>query len=137
MLRATAPVERVTEKALAAAGVQRPARTIGARAGAPLLEDGNVGDVASGSWCTGYRTDLGWTGLPILDGGGRRRQTRGGVAPAPGLYLLGRWFQYAFTSLLIGGVGRAAGYSAKQIVKRVAATSRSTSTDMSRVSRSA
>jgi putative flavoprotein involved in K+ transport len=137
MLQSTAPVERVTEKALAAAGVQRAARTIGARGGAPLLEDGNVVDVANVIWCTGYRSDLGWIDLPIFDGDGEPLQTRGVVETAPGLYFVGRWFQYAFTSLLIGGVGRDAGYIAKQIVKRVAATSRSTSTDMSRVSRSA
>jgi putative flavoprotein involved in K+ transport len=134
MLHATAPVERVTEKALAAAGVQRVARTIGARAGAPLLEDGNVLDVANLIWCTGYRTDLGWIDLPIFDVEGEPLQKRGVVGTMPGLYFVGRFFQYAFSSLLIGGVGRDAGYIAKQIVKRTTAPSRSTSRDVGRVS---
>lgn len=134
MLHATAPVERVTEKALAAAGVQRVARTVGARDGAPVLEDGSVLDVANVIWCTGYRTDLGWIDLPIFDSEGEPLQKRGVAETMPGLYFVGRFFQYAFSSLLIGGVGRDAGYIAKQIVKRVAATNRSTSTEVSHVS---
>jgi putative flavoprotein involved in K+ transport len=134
MLRATAPVERVTEKALAAAGVQRVARTIGARDGAPVLEDGSVLDVANVIWCTGYRTALGWIDIPIFDSEGEPMQKRGVVETMPGLYFVGRFFQYAFTSLLIGGVGRDAGYVVKHLVRRATAPSRSTSADVSRVS---
>src|SRR5688500_2475785 len=134
MLRATAPVERVTEKALAAAGVQRVARTIGARAGAPVLEDGSVLDVANVIWCTGYRTDLGWIDLPIFDDEGEPLQKRGVVETMPGLYFVGCLIQYAFTSILIGGVGRDAGYIAKQIAKRATATDRSMSREVGRVS---
>lgn len=137
MLRATAPVERVTEKALAAAGVQRVARTIGARAGAPLLEDGGVLDVANVIWCTGYRTDLGWIDLPIFDSEGEPLQKRGIVESMPGLYFVGRFFQYAFTSIFIGGVGRDAGYVVEQLVRRATAPNRRAASDMTRVSRSA
>jgi putative flavoprotein involved in K+ transport len=137
MLRATAPVERVTEKALAAAGVRRVARTIGARAGAPILEDGSVLDVTNVIWCTGYRTDLGWIDLPIFDSEGEPLQKRGIVESMPGLYFVGRFFQYAFTSILIGGVGRDAGYVVEQLVRRATAPSRRAAADISRVSRSA
>jgi putative flavoprotein involved in K+ transport len=134
MLRATAPVERVTEKALAATGVQRVARMVGARDGAPVLEDGSVLDVANVIWCTGYRTALGWIDIPIFDSEGEPMQTRGVVETVPGLYFVGRFFQYAFSSFLIGGVGRDAGYVVKQLVRRATATNRSTSRDVSRVS---
>jgi putative flavoprotein involved in K+ transport len=136
MLRTKAPVERVTEKALAAAGVHRVARTIGARSGAPLLDDGRVLGVANVVWCTGYRTELRWMDLPIFDEDGEPQQTRGVVESVPGLYFVGRFFQYAFTSLLIGGVGRDAEFIARQIAARAAARDRSPSGDVSRVSRS-
>ena len=134
MLRATAPVERVTEKALAAAGVRHVARTVGARDGAPVLEDGSVLDVANVVWCTGYRTALGWIDIPIFDSEGEPMQKRGVVENVPGLYFVGRFFQYAFSSLLIGGVGRDAGYIANQIAKGATARNPSTSRDVGRVS---
>jgi putative flavoprotein involved in K+ transport len=56
------------------------------------------------------------------------------VETVPGLYFVGRFFQYAFSSFLIGGVGRDAGYVVKQLVRRATATNRSTSRDVSRVS---
>ena len=136
MLHAKAPVERVTEKALAAAGVERVARTIGSRDGRPQLEDGQVLDVANVVWCTGYRTALQWIDLPIFDEDGEPKQTRGVVDGMPGLYFVGRFFQYAFTSLFIGGVGRDAGYIAKQIAARANALGDSPASDVSRVSRS-
>jgi putative flavoprotein involved in K+ transport len=133
MLHASSPVERITEKALAAAGVERVARTVGVRGGSPLLEDGRVLDIANVVWCTGYRTALEWIELPIFDEEGEPKQTRGVVESAPGLYFVGRFFQYAFTSLLIGGVGRDAAYIAKQIELRATSPRRSPSTDLRRV----
>lgn len=137
MLHAKAPVERITEKALAAAGVERVPRAIGVRNGSPLLEDGRVIDVANVVWCTGYRTALEWIDLPIFDEDGEPLQKRGVVETTPGLYFVGRWFQYAFTSLLIGGVGRDAGYIARQIVARATAPQRKASPKARRLSRSA
>jgi putative flavoprotein involved in K+ transport len=137
MLHANAPVERVTEKALAAAGVERVARTTGTRDGAPLLEDGRVLDIANVIWCTGYKTALQWIDLPIFDGDGEPLQKRGVVETMPGLYFVGRFFQYAFTSFVIGGVGRDAGYIARQIVARVTAHHGKRSVDASRLPRSA
>jgi putative flavoprotein involved in K+ transport len=34
--------------------------------GSPLLEDGRVLDVANVIWCTGYRADFSWIGLPVF-----------------------------------------------------------------------
>jgi len=136
MLHAKAPVERVTEKALAAAGVERVARVVGGRNGSPLLEDGRVLDVANVVWCTGYRTALEWIDLPIFDDDGEPKQTRGVVDAAPGLYFVGRFFQYAFTSFLIGGVGRDAAYIAKQIEAGATTRDPSLSSGVGGVSRS-
>jgi putative flavoprotein involved in K+ transport len=40
---------------------------------------------------------------------------RGVVESEPGLYFVGRFFQLAFTSSLIGGVGRDAEYIARHL----------------------
>jgi putative flavoprotein involved in K+ transport len=56
-------------------------------------------------WATGHRRDNAWLRLPgLLDAAGEVRH-RGGVTPAPGLYLLGLRFLRRRSSSFIGGVG--------------------------------
>jgi putative flavoprotein involved in K+ transport len=56
-------------------------------------------------WATGYRRDYGWLHLPgLLDADGEPRH-RGGITPAPGLYLLGLRFLRRRSSNFLGGVG--------------------------------
>jgi putative flavoprotein involved in K+ transport len=114
-LTTTAPLERVRPKDLAAAGVTRVPRTIGVRDGLPMLDGGRLMDVATVLWCTGFRPDFGWIDLPVFDRDGAPAHHRGAVGSQPGLYFLGLWFQSAFTSSLLGGVGTDAGYIAEQI----------------------
>ena len=111
-LTTAAPLELVQPKDLAAAGVERVPRTVGVHDGFPALEDGRVLDVANVIWCTGFRADFGWIDLPVLGDDGEPMHERGVVEGAPGLYLVGRFFLFAFTSGLIGGVGRDAEYIA-------------------------
>jgi len=59
-----APLIRVKSKDLLAAGVERVAKTVGARDGLPVLEDGRVIDVANVIWCTGFRQDFSWIDVP-------------------------------------------------------------------------
>jgi putative flavoprotein involved in K+ transport len=47
---------------------------------------------------------------------------RGVVSAAPGLFFCGLAFQYAFSSMVLPGVGRDAAYIAKQIGTRVGKT---------------
>jgi len=117
------PVERVSLQMLTAAGVERVARVTGVRGGRPALDDGAAVDVANIIWCTGYRSDLDWIDLPIFDEDGQPRQVRG-VADVPGLYFVGRWFQYGFASALIAGVGRDAEYVVRRIASRAKAHGR-------------
>ena len=77
------PLERVRPKELAAAGVERVARTVGVRDGLPMLEDGRTLDVANVVWCTGFRPSFRWIDLPIFDGDGQPRHERGIVPAAP------------------------------------------------------
>ena len=111
-----APLARVKTKDLDAAGVERVPRTSGVQEGLPSLEDGSVLDVTNVIWCTGFRADFGWIDLPAFGADGEPLQDRGVVVGEPGLYFVGRPFQFAFTSSLVGGVGRDAEHVAKHIV---------------------
>jgi putative flavoprotein involved in K+ transport len=115
--RTAAPLERARPKELGGAGVERVPRTVGVRDGYPELEDGRVLEVANVIWCPGYRADFGWIELPILGEDGEPKHTRGVVAGEPGLYFVGRPFLYAFTSSLIGGVGRDAEYVVEHLTQ--------------------
>jgi putative flavoprotein involved in K+ transport len=114
------PLIRVKSADLDAAGVTRiEARMAGTRDGLPMLDDGQVIDVANVLWCTGFRRDFGWIEGVTVDEDGWPPQERGVSTTVPGLYFLGLLFQYAFASMLTGGAGRDAEYVAKHIAARV------------------
>jgi putative flavoprotein involved in K+ transport len=83
-----------------------------------MLEDGRVIEVATVLWCTGFRPDFSFVDLPVFDEDGLPEHHRGVVGSQPGLYFLGLWFLSAFTSSLLGGVGRDAKSIAEQIASR-------------------
>ena len=112
------PMIRVKRADLAARGVERVhARVTEVRHGRPVLEDREL-DVGTVIWCTGFRQVFDWIDLPILGPDGWPREMRGVVAEAPGLYFCGLSFQYAFSSMVLPGVGRDADYVAAQIGRR-------------------
>ncbi|TDE98888.1 portal protein [Occultella glacieicola] len=110
-----APLVRVREEDLRAAGVRRVGRVTGVDDGLPVA-DGTAVEVASVIWCTGYRHDYSWIDLPVTDEAGFPVSERG-VSEFPGLYFLGVPFQYAFASMLIGGAGRDAGYVVRHLLR--------------------
>jgi putative flavoprotein involved in K+ transport len=115
------PLDRVRPSDLTAAGVERiRARTVGARDGKPLLDNGQVIEAANVIWATGFRPDHDWIHLPITGRDGWPRQTRGVVTDVPGLYFIGLPFMYAGASALLGGVGRDAAYLVKQMALQAA-----------------
>lgn len=119
------PLIRVKKADLAAAGVEMAAaRTVGARAGQPVLEGGRVLDVTNVVWCTGFQQDFSWIDLPITGDDGWPVERRGVVDAAPGLYFVGLAFQYAFSSMLVGGAGRDAEYVVKHLAARSATPAR-------------
>ncbi|PWB64086.1 MAG: pyridine nucleotide-disulfide oxidoreductase [Bradyrhizobiaceae bacterium] len=69
-------------------------------------------------WATGYRRGLPWLKVPVRDMTGEIRH-RGGVTPAPGLYLLGWRFMRRRNSSFIDGVGRDARELADEIALRL------------------
>jgi putative flavoprotein involved in K+ transport len=116
------PLERIRPADLAAAGVKRVVgRTVGVTDGLPLLDDGQVLDVANVVWATGFRHEYPWIRLPVTGPDGWPIHDRGLVAAVPGLYFVGLPFQYAASSSLIGGVGRDASFVVDRLMARARA----------------
>ena len=113
------PLLRVKKADLARVGVEMaPARTVGVRDGQPVLDGDRVLDVTNVVWCTGFRQDFGWIDLPVCGDDGWPLERRGVVESAPGLYFVGLAFQYAFSSMLVGGAGRDAEHVVRHLVGR-------------------
>jgi putative flavoprotein involved in K+ transport len=75
---------------------------------APLNLDLRSGEITTIVWATGYRPDLSWLDVPVLDRKGRVIHD-GGVTACPGLYLLGMPFlRRRKSSLIDGAAGDAA-----------------------------
>ena len=70
----------------------------------PLLLDFSRGRIKTILWATGFRPDYAWLDVPVLDHKGLVRH-HGGVAEAPGLYLMGLPFLRRRKSSLMDGVG--------------------------------
>ncbi len=110
-----APLEGLSEKDFAAAGIERLMKTVGTRNGKPVFEDGRSVDVSSIVWATGFRNDFSWIDLPVFNVEGEPAHERGVAVGKPGLYFTGLHYLYSVSSGLIGGAKRDAGYIAEQI----------------------
>jgi putative flavoprotein involved in K+ transport len=119
-----APLVRVKPKDLAAAGIERVARTVGVRDGLPMLEDGRILEVTNVVWCTSLGADFSWIDLPVFTDS-EPTHHRGIVPAAPGLFFVGLPFLYAMSSGFLPGVGRDAEHVAKHIASRKPDASRS------------
>ena len=115
-----APLIRVKPKDLDAIGVERTPRVAGVRDGLPLLDDGRTLDVRNVVWCTGFTPGLDWIDLPVFDAE-RHVVHHRGVTEVPGLYVLGLGFFYAYSSMMIQGVGRDAAFIADRARERATA----------------
>ncbi len=116
------PLIRVKRADLERVGVEMASeRTVAVSDGRPVLDGDRVLDVANVVWCTGFRQDFSWIDLPVTGDDGWPLEERGVVPSMPGLYFVGLAFQFAFASMLVGGVGRDAEYVVKHIASRAAA----------------
>jgi putative flavoprotein involved in K+ transport len=113
------PMLRVKREDLLARGVERVHdRVTGVRDGCPVLGDYRVLDVANVVWATGFKQVFDWIRLPVIGADGWPVEERGVVTAAPGLFFCGLSFQFAFSSMVLPGVGRDAAYVAKRIASR-------------------
>ncbi|MET9275124.1 NAD(P)/FAD-dependent oxidoreductase [Kribbella sp. NPDC003557] len=116
------PMIRVKRGDLLARGVERVHdRVTGVRDGRPELENGRVLDVANVVWATGFRQVFDWIKPAVIGADGWPREYRGIAEGMPGLFFCGLSFQYAFSSMVLPGVGRDAAYIARRIAARAGA----------------
>jgi len=73
-------------------------------AGADTRLDLDASSTRTVLWATGFRRHYPWLQIPVLDDRGEIRH-RGGITPAPGLYVLGLHFLRKRNSSFIDGVG--------------------------------
>lgn len=112
------PMLRVKRRDLLDRGVERTtSRVEEVRDGRPVV-DGTPREVSTVVWATGFRQVFDWIHLPVLGDDGWPREMRGVVADAPGLFFCGLSFQYAFSSMVLPGVGRDAAYVADRAGER-------------------
>jgi putative flavoprotein involved in K+ transport len=113
------PMLRVKREDLLERGVERVLdRVTGVRDGLPVLGDDRVLDVANVVWATGFQQVFDWIQLPVFGADGWPVEMRGVVTDAPGLFFCGLSFQFAFSSMVLPGVGRDAAYVAKRVAAR-------------------
>ena len=92
----------------------------------PLLElDLRGGEIRTILWATGYRPDLSWLELPVLNPRGRLIHD-GGVTRVPGLYLMGMPFLRRRKSTLIDGARADAAELTAHLAAHLDATARHT-----------
>jgi putative flavoprotein involved in K+ transport len=97
-------------------GLSRIGRTVSARAGMPVIDNGQVlSGIAAVVWCTGLRPDFSWIELPVLGLDGYPIHRRGIAEDVPGVAFVGMRYQYRMGSALLGGVGEDAAYIAAGI----------------------
>lgn len=74
-------------------------------------------------WATGFRRNYSWLTVPVLDAAGEIIH-RGGITPAPGLYVLGLRFMRRRKSSFIDGVGGDAEALAERIADQLSGSTR-------------
>ncbi|KRF36970.1 flavin-containing monooxygenase [Nocardioides sp. Soil805] len=120
------PMLRVKRRDLLERGVERTtSRVEEVRDGLPVV-DGTPREVSTVVWATGFRQVFDWIHLPVLGDDGWPREMRGVSPDAPGLFFCGLCFQYAFSSMVLPGVGRDAAYVADRVAARSRALGKAT-----------
>jgi putative flavoprotein involved in K+ transport len=77
---------------------------------------GETAEVDAVVWATGYRDDSRWVAIPEVKDGHGEFTHRDGISPVPGLYFIGRSWQWTRGSALLHGVGD----DAARVVSRIA-----------------
>jgi putative flavoprotein involved in K+ transport len=112
------PMVRVKRRDLLDRGVERvTSRVAEVRDGLPVV-DGTPREVSTVVWATGFRQVFDWIHLPVTGDDGWPREMRGVSPDVPGLFFCGLCFQYAFSSMVLPGVGRDAAYVAGRVAAR-------------------
>jgi putative flavoprotein involved in K+ transport len=82
--------------------------------------DGGVADIDALVWATGYRDHSEWMGIPAARSPDGSFIESRGISPVPGLYFVGRSWQWTRGSALLTGVDADAAYVTAQISRTLA-----------------
>ncbi len=80
---------------------------------------GETAEVDAVIWAAGYRDDSRWVAIPEVKDGHGGVVHRRGVSAVPGVYFVGRSWQWTRGSALLAGVGDDAAYVARRIAERL------------------
>jgi putative flavoprotein involved in K+ transport len=100
-------------------GVRVMGRVVGAKGAHALFADGRSVEVDGVVWAIGYRERNGWLEVPAAKDASGGFIERRGVSPVPGLYFVGREWQWTRGSALLCGVSRDAAHVAQMIRGRL------------------
>jgi putative flavoprotein involved in K+ transport len=117
-LKMSAPLVRVKPSDLAKRGVERVTRVTGVDHGRPIIDGHQIVDAKTVIWCTGFTPGFTWLDLPAFSDDGSPLHDRGVSTEIPGLYFVGRKFQYAASSDTLVGVSRDAFYVVNALASR-------------------
>jgi putative flavoprotein involved in K+ transport len=81
--------------------------------------NGETAEVDAVVWATGYRDDSRWVAIPEVKDAHGGVMHRRGVSTVPGVYFVGRSWQWTRGSALLAGVGDDAAYVARRIAERL------------------
>jgi putative flavoprotein involved in K+ transport len=114
-----APLIRISQRRVRAAGVQPVPRITEVASGRPVLADGSRADPDVIVWCTGFQPDYSWIDLSGLELNehGWPKVTLGVADGVRGLAFVGIPFQVGLTSSLLGGVGRDSAMVVEQLIR--------------------
>ncbi len=84
------------------------------------FDGGVAADVGAVVWATGYRDDSAGVAIPEAKDAAGAFVHRRGVSPVPGLYFIGRSWQWTRGSALLHGVGADAAYVGARIAEQLA-----------------
>jgi putative flavoprotein involved in K+ transport len=99
------PVASANDAQLLSAGVVLKPRAIDAQGTRIFFSDGSDHAVNAVVWCGGYRENLDWIDLPLINEPGSLTQGQG-LTPEQGFYLVGRKWLTCRASELVLGVER-------------------------------
>jgi putative flavoprotein involved in K+ transport len=116
-LSAAEPVIGRTVENLRWRGVRVTGRVAGARGAEFRIDGGEVLEVQSVIWATGYAHGASWLPESLHEANGDIRQRRG-VTAVPGLFTVGLPWMHTRGSALLGGVGRDAAHLSRMIARR-------------------
>ena len=111
------PGRRLKNSPLRESGVTIVSRLAAGDGTTARFVDGSVADLRSIVWATGYHEDSGWVHVPeAKNPDGSFAQSRG-ISPVPGLYFVGKKWQWTGGSALLLGIGADARYVAAEIAR--------------------